>query len=471
MSQVWRLVMGHATEELNTGSKEWAEDLVDDFDDMDARANVLQHMNQLVRFKGGLVKFLQCLVRSLEVHGVDSSASVADATAAVCAEDVRVKACFERGEKTPYMQATQQAVLHVARQLKASSRAVSEGNALCTVWDTFVSFLKDKGLSPEDDAADWSLHHMHEADGVCEELGGSYWCFAALHVVRRATVLRHLFRPVSDCGGIRSFVREVLRDMELLEAADEQGFLKNAAPAQWVRALTASASFQAGDDVCMAECPRQTPSEQRGLAWDALEGAMDETDLDEDRLSRGSVSTPLLVAADVGDSGVRLEEAGVSVKSCSPTNQAETQTADTGLVCPDVFVSSSPHDEDDDVASLAPPDVSPPRSFSGSLSPGRVSMPCDSPPPAPSLSSRLRICRQTMIPVRREFRRFHALLRDMYVLGGLSVVVVVGWPVPGKAFLLQAVVRRRCLATVREDCRARSHKIGHACSRTCHFCF
>ena len=191
------------------------------------------------------------------------------------------------------MQATQQAVLHVARQLKASSRAVSEGNALCTVWDTFVSFLKDKGLSPEDDAADWSLNHMHEADGVCEELGGSYWRFSALHVVRRATVLRHLFRPVSDCGGIRAFVREVRRDMELLEAADEQGVLKNAAPAQWVRALTASASFQAGDDVCMAECPRQTPSEQGDSTWDALglEGAMDETDLDEDRLSRGSVST------------------------------------------------------------------------------------------------------------------------------------------------------------------------------------
>ena len=82
--------MGHAKEELNTGSKEWAEDLVDDFDDMDARANVLQHMNQLVRLKGGLLKFLQCLVRSLEVHGVDASASVADATAAVCAEDVCV---------------------------------------------------------------------------------------------------------------------------------------------------------------------------------------------------------------------------------------------------------------------------------------------------------------------------------------------------------------------------------------------
>ena len=52
VSQVWRLVMGHATEELCTGSKEWSEDLVDDFDAMDSRANVLQHLNQLVRFKG-----------------------------------------------------------------------------------------------------------------------------------------------------------------------------------------------------------------------------------------------------------------------------------------------------------------------------------------------------------------------------------------------------------------------------------
>ena len=74
---------------------------------------------------------------------------------------------FERGEKTPYMQATQQAVLHVARQLKASSRSVSESNALCTVWDTFVSFLKVKGLSPEDDAADWSLHHRITSYNVC----------------------------------------------------------------------------------------------------------------------------------------------------------------------------------------------------------------------------------------------------------------------------------------------------------------
>ena len=75
------------------------------------------------------MKFLHGLVRSLEVRGVDSSASVADAVDAVCAEDVCVKACFERGEKTPYIQATQQAVLHVARQIKASSCAVSEGNA------------------------------------------------------------------------------------------------------------------------------------------------------------------------------------------------------------------------------------------------------------------------------------------------------------------------------------------------------
>ena len=76
------------------------------------------------------MKFLHGLLRSLEVRGVDSSASVADAVAAVCAEDVCVKACFERGKKTPYMQATQHAVLHVARQIKESGCAVVEGNAL-----------------------------------------------------------------------------------------------------------------------------------------------------------------------------------------------------------------------------------------------------------------------------------------------------------------------------------------------------
>ena len=167
-SQVWRLVMGHATEELCSGSKEWFEDFVDDFEDIDARVNVLRHLNQLVTFKGGLVKFLQCLVRSLQVCGVDSSASVADATAAVCGEDVCVKACFERGERTPYMQATQHAVLHVARKMQADGRVVSEGNALFTVWDTFVSLLEDKGLSPDDDPVDWSQHQVHEADGVCE---------------------------------------------------------------------------------------------------------------------------------------------------------------------------------------------------------------------------------------------------------------------------------------------------------------
>lgn len=118
MSQVWRLIMGHATEELNTGSKEWSEDFLADFDDMDVRANVLLHMNQLVRLKGGLLKFLQCLVRSLDVHGVDASAPVSDAIAAVCAEDACVRACFERGRKTPYTQAIQLAVLHVAMRLK-----------------------------------------------------------------------------------------------------------------------------------------------------------------------------------------------------------------------------------------------------------------------------------------------------------------------------------------------------------------
>ena len=349
LSQVWRLVMGHATEELCTGSKEWCGDVVDGLDSIDVQVNLFHHMNQLVRRKGGLVKFFQSLVRSLEVGGVDLSASDADAVAAVCAEDVCVEACFAFGKKTSYMQAIQLAVLHVARQIKASSCAIVESNVLKEVSDTLGLFLEDKGLSLEDHPADCSQRQMDEADSVCEESGGSYWSFAAWHVVRRAAVLRHLFRPVSDCGGLRSFIRELRRDMYLLESTDERGVLKEAVPSRWIRALVDSASLQTGH--------RETPSRSGDSACASLEGVMDDHGLDEDSILSGSLPASFPAVA---ESGERI----------SPTNLVVTQTEDKGPMCLDVVVSSSPPDEDGAGSCLAVADMSPPESSCDSPSPG-----------------------------------------------------------------------------------------------------
>ena len=173
MPQVWRLVMGHAAEELATGSKVWADDLVVGFDDMDTRAAVLQHMAQLVRKKGRLPKFLKILCQLLHKQKVLPTNSADHAVNVLCEANADVKTCFHGKRLTPHMDAAQQAVLHVARDGRCVGRPLSEANALFAVWDRYVAILEQKGLSSRDDLADWS-RQVQDGDSVDGEFASEY---------------------------------------------------------------------------------------------------------------------------------------------------------------------------------------------------------------------------------------------------------------------------------------------------------
>ena len=242
MSQVWRLVMGHAAEELATGSKIWDDDHVISLKDQATRAGVLQHMAPLVQEKGGLPKFLKFLSQVLERQKIQPADSVEKALQLVCEADASVRACFQCRGLSPYMEAAQHSVLQVARDGRASGRPVSEFNALESVKQAYVGILSQQGSSSRDDCADWSFsgQQSEDGDGNCVS---EYWRFASTQVAERAKCLRHLLRPVSERGGLGHFLRELRRDMDELASADKSGSLRDSATAEdWIECLSTGAS-------------------------------------------------------------------------------------------------------------------------------------------------------------------------------------------------------------------------------------
>jgi hypothetical protein len=206
--QVWRLVVGHVTEEVVTGQSDWPacqdEGVADE--DLQHRASILRHLNPAAADAGGLAKLVGRLLRLKKTQNDagPTGAGYDKFLQLVQAEDPEMRLCTQVGNSTPFTEVAQRALFKIVDLIAQEQSELHDGALLQRLAGEIEASLLQQCLNSEDEEEEWPT----------EDTGPHWWQFSE-YTTRRGLVLRHLLRPVTEAAGLVGFFQQLRRDILL----------------------------------------------------------------------------------------------------------------------------------------------------------------------------------------------------------------------------------------------------------------